>query len=88
MELFQPMKNFCLVPRWTLRLSCNCSAACSFCVFTKRFYGAYSNRARISVAPQEGESMGLPPTRVPDHDDLDCSKEARRTWARLIKKIF
>jgi hypothetical protein len=32
MELSQPMDRFCLSLPWTLRLSCNCSAACSFCV--------------------------------------------------------
>ena len=53
----------------------------------QRFYGAYSNRGRISVASEEGKSTDLP-AGIPDRDDSDCSREARSTWARLIKKIF
>jgi hypothetical protein len=54
----------------------------------QRFYGAYSNRGRISLAPQDGESSALPAAKHPERDDSDCSREARSTWARLIKKIF
>jgi hypothetical protein len=54
----------------------------------QRFYGAYSNRARISVAPADGESAGLPAAILPERDNSDCSREARSTWARLIKKIL
>jgi hypothetical protein len=53
----------------------------------QRFYGAYSNRARIPVAPTDGESAGLP-AKHPEQDNSDFSREARSTWARLIKKIF
>ena len=49
----------------------------------QRFYGAYSNRGRIRLHPADGESAALPA-----QDDSDCSREARSTWARLIKKIF
>ena len=53
----------------------------------QRFYGAYSNRGRISIAAREDETAGLP-AAVPERDNSDCSREARSTWARLIKKIF
>jgi hypothetical protein len=53
----------------------------------QRFYGAYSNRGRISVAARDDKTAGLP-APVPERDDSDCSREARSTWARLIKKIF
>jgi hypothetical protein len=54
----------------------------------QRFYGAYSNRARISAAPADGESAGLPAAKLPARNNSDVSSEARSTWARLIKKIF
>jgi hypothetical protein len=54
----------------------------------QRFYGAYSNRARIRVAPAENETVGVPAARLPERDNSDCSREARSTWARLIKKTF
>jgi hypothetical protein len=54
----------------------------------QRFYGAYSNRARIPAASDEGKSTRLPAAALPDRDDSVCSMQARSTWARLIKKIF
>jgi hypothetical protein len=53
----------------------------------QRFYGAYSNRGRISIAAREDETARLP-AAVPERDNSDCSREARSTWARLIRKIF
>jgi hypothetical protein len=54
----------------------------------QRFYGAYSNRGRIRLDPADGESAALPAASIPAQDDSDCSRHARSTWARLIKKIF
>jgi hypothetical protein len=53
-----------------------------------RFYGAYSNRGWIRLDPADGESAALPAAIIPAQDDSDCYREARSTWARLIKKIF
>ena len=54
----------------------------------QRFYGAYSNRGRMRVAPTEDQTTGVPAAKLPERDHSDCSREARSTWARLIKKIF
>ena len=54
----------------------------------QRFYGAYSNCGRIRLDPADGESSALPAASIPAQDDSDCSREARNTWARLIKRIF
>jgi hypothetical protein len=54
----------------------------------QRFYGAYSNRARISAAPADGKIAGLPAANLPERDNSDVSREAGSTWARLIKKVF
>jgi hypothetical protein len=53
----------------------------------QRFYGAYSNRGRIRVAARDHEDAGLP-AALPEQDHSDCSREARSTWARLVRKIF
>ncbi len=54
----------------------------------QRFYGAYANRSRITVAGKENESVALPAVQHPEQDISHYSREARSTWARLIKKIF
>ena len=54
----------------------------------QRFYGACSNRGRIPMAARDGESANLSDERLPERDNSDCSREARSTWAQLIKKIF
>jgi hypothetical protein len=54
----------------------------------QRFYGAYSNRGRIAVAAQDDATAGLPAAKLPERDNSDVSREARSTWARLIKKIL
>jgi hypothetical protein len=54
----------------------------------QRFYGAYSNRGRISVAPAEDKNAASPSAKHGEQDISDFSREARSTWARLIKKIF
>ena len=54
----------------------------------QRFYGAYSNRGRISLADRQGQTAGMPAAKLPEQDNPDVSKEARGMWARLIRKIF
>ena len=58
----------------------------------QRFYGAYSNRGRISIAAPADETAGLPAASLPERDNSDGSREARSTWAngsrKRIKKIF
>jgi len=54
----------------------------------QRFYGAYSNRGRISVADRHDQTAGMPAAKLPEQDNPDVSKEARSTWARLIRKIL
>jgi hypothetical protein len=55
---------------------------------TQRFYGPYSNRGRISVASAEDNNAASPGAKHGEQDISDGSREARSTWARLIKKIF
>jgi hypothetical protein len=40
------------------------------------------------VAAPDDEIAGLPAANPPEPDNSDRSREARSTWARLIKKIF
>ena len=54
----------------------------------QRFYGAYANRTRISVSPLDGQSAASAASIHPRQEDPDSSREARSTWARLIRKIF
>ena len=54
----------------------------------QRFYGAYSNRARVALSPTDGHSAGSTAATHPKHDNSDFSREARSSWARLIRKIF
>jgi hypothetical protein len=54
----------------------------------QRFYGAYSNRRRISMAAREDNNGALPSAKHGEADISDGCREARSTWARLIKKIF
>jgi len=53
----------------------------------QRFYGAYSNRGRVATA--RGQADGGEAAPAPeDGDNSDLCREARSTWARLIRKIF
>jgi hypothetical protein len=54
----------------------------------QRYYGAYSNRARVYTSSAAGESAGSAADTHPEGDNSDFSKEARSTWVRLLKKIF
>jgi hypothetical protein len=53
-----------------------------------RYYGAYSNRARVHTSCAAVDRAGLAPDALPGNDNSDFSKETRSTWARLLKKIF
>jgi hypothetical protein len=53
----------------------------------QRFYGAYSNRGRVATARARADGGEDAPAH--EHaDNADVSREARSTWARLIRKIF
>ena len=54
----------------------------------QRFYGAYSNRGRVvkPCAQEDGADAG--PDTHNKGENSDFSREARSTWARLIRKIF
>jgi len=54
----------------------------------QRFYGAYSNRGRVVRARVEGDSADAAADSQEDRDNSDISREARSTWARLVRKIF
>jgi hypothetical protein len=54
---------------------------------TRRLYGAYSNRSRVS-APVAQEFSGGAAHRCMDDEDSEFSRETRRRWARLLRKIF
>jgi hypothetical protein len=53
----------------------------------QRYYGAYSNRARTSGkgARDFAEATTQSP---PAGEDSDFARESRRTWARLLRKIY
>jgi len=53
----------------------------------QRFYGAYSNRGRVLRAPARADyrAPGIP---AGERYNSDFSREAPRTWARLVRKIF
>ena len=54
----------------------------------QRFYGAYSNRARVARSSAVGHSAGSAAESGAEQDNSDFSREARSTWARLLRKIF
>jgi hypothetical protein len=54
----------------------------------QRFYGAYSNRAGIAVSSAHGDSAGPAANVRAQQDNSDFSREARSTWARLLRKIL
>jgi len=53
----------------------------------QRFYGAYSNRGRVPRAPARTDNPD-PGISADERDNSDFSREARSTWARLVRKIF
>jgi len=54
----------------------------------QRFYGAYSNRAGIAVSDAYGDSARPAANVRAQQDNSDFSREARSTWARLLRKIL
>ena len=70
---------------WIHRITAHIPDPGSHC---QRFYGAYSNRGRIVCAGEQADSPcpGAPAAEA--RDNADFSREARSTWARLIRKIF
>ena len=57
-----------------------------------RYYGAFSNARRVSArAPAPASAQPARP-RPPPHDDSDSAEEfardRKRSWARLIKKVY
>jgi len=69
---------------WIHRITAHIPDPGSHC---QRFYGAYSNRGRVLRAPARADNPapGIP---AGERDNSDFSREARSTWARLIRKIF
>jgi len=70
---------------WIHRISTHIPDPGSHC---QRFYGAYSNRGRIVCAGEPADSPGAGAPAPEARDNSDSSREARSTWARLIRKIF
>jgi hypothetical protein len=54
----------------------------------QRFYGAYSNRARVAASSADGHSADLTAKTHSHQDNSDSCREARSTWPRLLRKIF
>jgi hypothetical protein len=52
-----------------------------------RYYGAYSNRSNLRGKNDSEDSIASDAEKA-ETDNSEFSKNARRTWARLIKKIF
>jgi hypothetical protein len=72
---------------WIHRITAHIPDPGSHC---QRFYGAYSNRGRVATAraQRNGGEAAPAPKAHKDGDNSDFSREARSTWARLIRKIF
>jgi len=54
---------------------------------TRRSYGAYSNRSRVSARVAQDFSGSAAHSSTHD-EDSEFTSETRRTWARLLRKIF
>ena len=53
----------------------------------RRSYGAYSNRSRVTArVTQDFAGLTAQPSRA--DEDSEFTKDARRTWARLLAKSF
>ena len=70
---------------WIHRITSHIPDAGRHC---QRFYGAYSNRARVTLSSVPCNSAASAADTHPGKDNSDFSREARSTWARLLKKIF
>jgi hypothetical protein len=54
---------------------------------TRRSYGAYCNRARVTAPAAQAKSGSAAQARSAG-ENSELARETRRTWARLIRKIF
>jgi hypothetical protein len=54
---------------------------------TRRSYGAYTNRSRVPARVAQ-EFSGSAAHPCEDDEDSEFIRERRRTWARLLRKIF
>jgi len=54
---------------------------------TRRSYGAYCNRARVAAPAAQGHSDRATQARFAAEDSA-FAREIRRSWARLLRKIF
>jgi hypothetical protein len=64
---------------WIHRITCHIPDPGRHC---QRFYGAYSNRGRISVAAPDDETAA---SRLPERDNSDRSREARSTSCGIAR---
>jgi len=53
-----------------------------------RYYGAYSNRTRNALRPNDGSQTGATVPEPPEPDFDKASSPGRASWARLIRKVF
>jgi len=70
---------------WIHRITAHIPDPASHC---QRFYGAYSNRGRIVCAGRQAHSRAAGAPAPEARDNSDFTREARSTWARLVRKIF
>jgi hypothetical protein len=70
---------------WIHRITAHIPDPASHC---QRFYGAYSNRGRIACAGKQARSPGAAAPAPQARDNSNFAREARSTWARLIREIF
>ena len=54
----------------------------------QRFYGAYSNRARVSISSADVDSTGAAANTHPEKDNSDFSREERSTWGAPAEEDF
>jgi len=54
---------------------------------SQRYYGAYSNRARAHRHTEQDSTDSTAEARPADQES-DFTSEPRRTWARLLRKVF
>ena len=70
---------------WIHRITAHIPDPGSHC---QRFYGAYSNRGRIVGAGTQADSPAAGAPAPDARENSDFSREARSSWARLVRKIF
>ena len=53
-----------------------------------RYYGALSNRARVTIAGLNGQSCRTSGVQQGYDGEIESSRARRASWARLLRKIF